>query len=289
MASVQLYYYKGKWSITSEFDPDCSHQFLSWDEEVSSTLKDSFWSLWSRLSYQLPSDTSYCYEFYFVSPLHRFVTKYTEDIVLHSVYDLKSNCQLDPQPIAELNEWHSVASVPTPPSLDHLLDISSQVGPFKLKGFVFLNLKTFQRFYVTTSEHVAATCQLACTNTGPLNLHAKWSEQEMIILARSLDAQSKEELLTYFPLHKDLFTKASTNLAKLVQHIDAFYKDVLTSVTQEYSTEEERKKEIGKRIQAQWFNYILFRIRSGLYDSVQEYIALVDADSLLSTISKFIK
>jgi hypothetical protein len=198
------------------------------------TFAELFWEIWHKCKYRLPKDTGKCYMFEMVTPRFPIVTvPDVEELVLHGARDINSMKELDPQTIAQLNNWKCV-QIYNLRNLDEVVAASKQLNPAKEEGYVVVDAK-FNRVKVKSPSYVSLahlqyvrnpsfvgfrhtlTSSYVCCSVkdkGGLNYRS------MLDIIRTNESS---EFLSYFPQWKGLYSRVKEHMEILAGQLQKIY------------------------------------------------------------------
>lgn len=120
-----------------------------------------------KKKYAFPKDTSCCYMFQLTTPKFRRKIKYSDNIVLIGVRNLKTFLEIDPRIVAKENGYATLDYLDKShfESLNHLVAFVNEQNPFLQKGVVMIDDKN-ERFSVLSMQSVALDASFGFQNHG---------------------------------------------------------------------------------------------------------------------------
>jgi len=249
----QLYWYYGKWHVASSGLPDASGEVSG----CKFTFQELFWRVWNQFSYQLPSDTNFCYSFELMTPFNKIVVQHkTNRLVLHGARNLITLQESIPEPIAMFNGWEYAKAYPLN-NLEAVLKSCNEINPIEAEGYVVVDDK-FNRIKVKSPQYVALSHIRDCMST-----------RRMVEIVRSNENQ---EFLSYFPEYLELFNTVKERYDQAVWELNKDYQAIKDIPIQ---------KDFALKAVKSLCSGVLFSLRKGQVKSVREYFSQIPSKNLV--------
>lgn len=261
---MTLYYYDNTWHVSSSGRPDAN----GGTNIQGITLGEAFWEVWNDLGYELPTDTNLCYIFELLSDKQPVKIKYpTNDLYLHGARNVKTLDEIEPIPIAIINNWKPIQEHVMDPNPEILsLFVNSRSG-IDYEGLVICDAK-FNRLKMKSKDYIAITNFTNPVNTKPDEAKARL--YQLLVLGNNNDLS---ELCNAFPTLIPLCDEVKTLIDKVTKEIQETFDSVKHLET---------RKEFALAIKDNKYAGLLFLLRSGKVSSVAEYLSKTDYSYLVN-------
>eukprot|EP01119_Soliformovum_irregulare_P020584 TRINITY_DN6691_c0_g1_i3.p1 TRINITY_DN6691_c0_g1~~TRINITY_DN6691_c0_g1_i3.p1 ORF type:complete len:467 (-),score=84.12 TRINITY_DN6691_c0_g1_i3:38-1438(-) len=272
---ASLYYYDGKWELSSAWEVDAPSLVMGWKDVklVPKTFSELFWTTWAARKYCLPNRTDMCYTFEMLSSRYcRMVTGYErkDDIILVSAFIITDDkvTEVSPQSVAIDNGWPPLNTFAFTCEEEVVQALQIRVednrindryaNPFKFGGFVVSDA-TGHRVKYKSRELVALACQSTKVDrTPPPILTPDLDDKQYQELIRCGDAA---EFCAYFPerqAHIEALRSELNQEVEAIQEKFELVKDLPDNL-------------LAGAISKQYYTFILFEVKKKGFDSVWDY------------------
>lgn len=257
-----LYWYNGKWNVSTLGVPDASGPVRSNDVK---TFADLFWEAFN-LKYklfQLDKYKSFCFMFELMTPENRVVVPHTEyKIVLHGVRNLITLEEID---ISNFKHLFDIPKIYSLKNINECAEIASTLNPMQNEGFVIVDDR-YNRVKVKNPQYVAIA-----------HIKDNWSHRRIIQLVQ---ANETDEFLVYYP-----------EFQKDVDDVRALYNSLKTDILKVY--DEIKGIEVQKDFALQSIKYpfsdILFQLRSKRIESLDKYVSSLEPEKMEKLLKRYKK
>ena len=242
---VTLYYYDCKWQVASSGLPDASGEVLG----TSTTFHDLFWKTWDKMGYQLPQKKHCCFMFELMTPYNRVVVRHKEPkLVLHGGRNLGTFKELNPVIEAHLNGWECAKVFPLQ-SWDDIIAAAKQLDPMEGEGYVVCDAN-YNRVKVKSPQYVAVA-----------HMKDGFTTRRLLEIVRT---NENSEFLSYYPEYTELYYEIKIKYEKMVGRIEGFYEAI---------KDIDDRKQFALKATTQKFSGILFSLKFGKFDTIQQSLA----------------
>lgn len=252
---MSLYFFDGKWQVSSSGMPDASGPVSSLLPGTS--FADLFWETWRNLGYLYPNDTSRCYMFEMMTPYNRIICVYPKSrIVLHGVRNMNTLMEEKPDIIAQEHGWECVRFFESG-SAENYMAKAVGLKPLEQEGFVAVDDK-FNRLKIKCPQYVSLS-----------HLKEGMSAKRMAEIVR---VNESAEFLVYFPEFKQLHADALGKYNALVSEIESVY---------EKNRGLKSQKEFAIEVANKPYSGVLFALRKGNVTNAKEALKAVRIEKFL--------
>lgn len=249
-----LYYYDGKWQVSSSGVPDASGAI------GSNTFKELFWTTWNTYEqYKLPDDITKSFMFELMTPENQIIVKQQQySLELHGVRCLKTLKEYDPEPIAKCYQWKCVRSL-TFEKLDDVLSASKKLDPYCEEGYVVCD-KFFNRIKIKNPDYVLLS-------------HTKEHVITDLSILKVIQQNEGAEFCATFPEHRETYDRLYHKYGNLNK--------VITDKWNENLQFAGNAKEFANQIKDLWYKSCLFGLRCGKVKDTTTWLSNSEASELL--------
>ncbi len=254
---MTLFYYQGKWKVQSSGMADAAGEVSGFKY----SFKQLFWRVWQELSYQLPTETNYCFMFELMTPYNRIVVRHDRNkLVLHGVRNILTLEEADPQTWADKYNWQLVQRYPLK-SLKEIIAMTNELDPMDSEGYIICDAD-FNRIKVKSPQYVAVS-----------HLKTGFSTRRMLEIVATNEG---EEFLNYYPEWRNLYQKIRDKYDVLAKEIETEYQKYQHIPVQ---------KDFALAVKHLDCSNILFALRAGKTSSVKESLAKTSIQKLESLLN----
>lgn len=231
---ITLYFYNGQWEVSTSGTPDAMTRISNTNDK---TFRQVFWETWTRLDYDLPSDTDCCYMFELCTEWNRVVVPHvTPRIVLHGIRRMTDFQEVDIVGYDASHGWEYARTFDLN-SIDNILAMTPNINPMEMEGYVIRD-GNFNRIKVKSPQYVALH-----------HLKANLTDKNMLQLIRSNEGT---EFLTYFPEMTEFYNSINAKFGILKASITRAFEEAKSEVTQ---------KDFAMKVKDLPYSGILFALR----------------------------
>jgi len=251
---MTLYWYKDEWHVASSGTPDAGGDING----LGITFAELFWKTWNDLGYCKPSDDrNNCYMFELMTPYNIVVVQHEESrLVLHGVRHV-NGAEFEPELYADAYGWECVKTYPIT-NWDECVKASTELNGACSEGYIVCDMQ-FRRNKVKCPQYVAIH-----------HLKEGFSPKRMLEIVRGVES---DEVLAYFPQYADMIgairEKYNTEV-EAIREAYAKYKHI------------ENQKEFALSVKDMPFAAILFGLRKGQFESIEDGLAKMQIKHLMN-------
>ena len=251
---MTLYYYQGKWRVSSSGMADAAGEVNGFGY----TFSELFWKVWQDKKYQLPRETNCCFMFELMTPYNRIVVRQNNNnLVLHGVRDRLTLAESEPQLWSNKYGWETVETYPLQ-TLAEIIELTSKLDPMESEGYIVCDEK-FNRIKIKSPNYVAIA-----------HLKKDFSSRKILEIVATNEG---EEFLNYYPQWQEPYDRVKTK-----------YKDLVKAIEAEYQQHQEivEQKDFAMAVKHLPYSGILFNLRNGKTQTVKESLAQTSIQKLES-------
>lgn len=214
---MTLYYYKGKWHVSSSGSPDATGIVSG-----NITFRDLFWRVFKESGYSLPDDISLVYIFELLTDLNKVVVPQpTSRLILHGVRAIPSLEELRPEKFKD--QFCVVQEYPFD-GIQGVLDSANVLSASQSEGFILVDSE-WNRVKIKGKEYIALAHRrskvLGFTDADILDVVIRKEQAELLVgypelLTRvtSMEAMYKSILDTVYDVYATLSDKTPAEIGQ---------------------------------------------------------------------------
>jgi hypothetical protein len=251
-----LYQYNGEWHVSSSGVPDGETSV----GEFPFTFRELFWKVWKELGYNLePLSPYHVYMFELMTPYNQVVVNITKNrLALHGIRNMNTMQEENAQYWAKFYGFDSPTVFPFA-SLQDAIAATKAIKPTDGEGFVVCD-KNFNRIKIKSEDYVRASHMKDSVGASMRSVIEVFQKNEV------------SEVLAYLPQYKGLFDEVAQRYVNLEVEVQLIYDDAKILDTQ---------KDFALAVIKYPFSSVLFGIRNGKFQSVDDGLRNLNPDALM--------
>ena len=253
---MTLYYYDGKWMVSSSGMPDASGSV----HDLGFSFADLFWQIWNELGYQYPEETDKCFMFELLSPLAQIVVPQNKNrLVLHGVRSLATYQEEKPN-----NYPYEIVTTFNFGNFNDCLLFARKLPVNDGEGVIVCD-QSFNRCKIKSEMY--------------LNFVYAFSRRKFKInplkILHIIQLNETEEFLSVYPQWREECGQLWDKYEKIIEEIELIFKSLNPNAD---------PRTFAQSISHLWYRDCLFKLKKQTITSVKEWLSQYNTKLLLEII-----